>query len=262
MNFCKRSYQPILRYLYTEVIKRRGEIPLHKHFNDPPSATCSIPLKFSTVYLYDLFCMLKSSLPFSESSAEDQGQITEKISQRPKQTNLGGKTFTEWLAEKNLIQTSQNLEAHSKPNRCHTGKTFREWLRDKNKDKENEATLKENLAILELQRKAVLEEKRKLNPRVKTFEQWFEEKHAQSIIEFIQSKNSPNAAGILSSDTKYPEDASLVFDMWLTTKNMEDLKREERLYKEMVEKWRKKEQERLLVRRSILSKLSQTRKVK
>ena len=34
MNFCKRSYQPILRYLYTEVIKRRGEISLHKHFNE------------------------------------------------------------------------------------------------------------------------------------------------------------------------------------------------------------------------------------
>ena len=32
MNFCKRSYQPILRYLYTKVKKRRGEISLHKHF--------------------------------------------------------------------------------------------------------------------------------------------------------------------------------------------------------------------------------------
>ena len=32
MNFCKRSYQPILSYLYTEVKKRRGEISLHKHF--------------------------------------------------------------------------------------------------------------------------------------------------------------------------------------------------------------------------------------
>ena len=32
MNFCKRSYQPILRYLYTETIKRGGEISLHKHF--------------------------------------------------------------------------------------------------------------------------------------------------------------------------------------------------------------------------------------
>ena len=37
MNFCKRSYQPILRYLYTETIKRRGEISLHKHFNEPIS---------------------------------------------------------------------------------------------------------------------------------------------------------------------------------------------------------------------------------
>ena len=32
MNFCKRSYQPILRYLYTETMKRQGEISLHKHF--------------------------------------------------------------------------------------------------------------------------------------------------------------------------------------------------------------------------------------
>ena len=33
MNFCKRSYQPILRYLYTEATNRRGEISLQKHFN-------------------------------------------------------------------------------------------------------------------------------------------------------------------------------------------------------------------------------------
>ena len=34
MNFYKRSYQPILRYLYAEAIKRQGEISLHKHFNN------------------------------------------------------------------------------------------------------------------------------------------------------------------------------------------------------------------------------------
>ena len=32
MNFRKRNYQPILRYLDTDVTKRRGEILLHKHF--------------------------------------------------------------------------------------------------------------------------------------------------------------------------------------------------------------------------------------
>ena len=32
MNFCKKSYQPILRLLYTEAIKLWGEISLHKHF--------------------------------------------------------------------------------------------------------------------------------------------------------------------------------------------------------------------------------------
>ena len=29
----RRSYQPILHQLYTEAIKRRGGISLHKHFN-------------------------------------------------------------------------------------------------------------------------------------------------------------------------------------------------------------------------------------
>ena len=33
MNFYKRIYQFILRYLYTETIKRFGEIRLHRHFN-------------------------------------------------------------------------------------------------------------------------------------------------------------------------------------------------------------------------------------
>ena len=32
MNFYK-SYQPILRYLYTEIIKRKGEISLHRHLD-------------------------------------------------------------------------------------------------------------------------------------------------------------------------------------------------------------------------------------
>ena len=34
MNFYKRSYQPILHYLYTKAIKHQGEILLHKHFKD------------------------------------------------------------------------------------------------------------------------------------------------------------------------------------------------------------------------------------
>ena len=33
MNFCNRSYHDlILRYLYSETIKRRSEILLHRHF--------------------------------------------------------------------------------------------------------------------------------------------------------------------------------------------------------------------------------------
>ena len=36
MNFHKRSYQPILRYLYTEVIQRRGKISLHLSYTTTP----------------------------------------------------------------------------------------------------------------------------------------------------------------------------------------------------------------------------------
>ena len=43
MNFYKRRYQLILRYLYTETIKCRGEISLHIHFNI--NITSSIILK-------------------------------------------------------------------------------------------------------------------------------------------------------------------------------------------------------------------------
>ena len=42
MNFCKRSYQPILRCLYTETIKRGGEISLHKHFKLCPENECNV----------------------------------------------------------------------------------------------------------------------------------------------------------------------------------------------------------------------------
>ena len=48
MNFCKRSYQLILRYLYTETVKRGGEISLHKHFKDKITEIKEIPCKIAT----------------------------------------------------------------------------------------------------------------------------------------------------------------------------------------------------------------------
>ena len=190
------------------------------------------------------------------------GQNTETTASRPKQATLCGKTFSEWLADKRKFCqiVSETSKTHKKRNRCHSGKTFQEWLKDKNKEKQNQTVLQENLATLEMQKKALFEEQRKLNPRVKTFEQWFEEKQAQSIIEFVQSKNVPNETELLNSSTKYPEDACLVYDMWLTCKNLEEMKREEKLYEEMVEKWRRKEQERLQIRRGILNRLKKAKK--
>ena len=49
MNFCKRNYQLILRYLYTEAIKRQGEISLHKHFNSPNQMAETFNTYFSNV---------------------------------------------------------------------------------------------------------------------------------------------------------------------------------------------------------------------
>jgi AraC-like DNA-binding protein len=179
----------------------------------------------------------------------------------PKQACLGGKTFSEWLAEKKTShQTCASVNTTNRRSKSHSGKTFREWLKDKNKEKQDQAILQENLVSSELQKKAFAEEQRKLNRRVKTFEQWFEEKQAQTIIELIQSKNIPDETGLMNSKMKFPEDACLVYDMWLTSKHMEELKKDERLHEEMVETWRKKEEERLQVRRSILSKLNQAKK--
>ena len=50
MNFCKRSYQPILRYLYSEVKKHRREISLHKHFNQIRAPRQQYPPRFSTTH--------------------------------------------------------------------------------------------------------------------------------------------------------------------------------------------------------------------
>ena len=33
-NFCERSYQSILRYLFAETIKRQGKISVRRHFNE------------------------------------------------------------------------------------------------------------------------------------------------------------------------------------------------------------------------------------
>ena len=50
MNFYKGSYQPILRYLYTEALKRQGEISLHKHFNIQ-----FFPVSFTSVFFIESF---------------------------------------------------------------------------------------------------------------------------------------------------------------------------------------------------------------
>ena len=60
MNFCKRNYQPILRYLYTEAIKRQGEISLHKHFN--------AVLKLN-ICSWDVVCCFEESEDINEVSS-------------------------------------------------------------------------------------------------------------------------------------------------------------------------------------------------
>ena len=70
MNFCQRSYQPMLHYVYTETIKHRGEISLHKHFKQ------RMPLLFGK-WIDDMFQFFKgliiqgvSFIPYLVSSGE------------------------------------------------------------------------------------------------------------------------------------------------------------------------------------------------
>lgn len=189
-------------------------------------------------------------------------QATENCEhRRQKEAFLGGKTFSEWLAEKTKTyqMPDENLKIDSQRNRAQSGKTFQEWLTEKNKAQQIEALSQKKLAILELEKKALAAKQRRLNPRVKTFQKWSEEKRTQNIIEFIQSKNVPSDE-LFDSNLKYHEDACLVYDIWLTAKNMESLAREERLYEEMVDKWQRKEHERLQMRTNVLNRFSQTKK--
>lgn len=179
-------------------------------------------------------------------------ETSEKPEQKPRASNYrGGKTFADWLSEKRKglqggepseLGNSENLKARS-----HSGKSFRKWLRDKRKQNQMELASREVSEIEKLQKREFFEEQRQLNPRVKTFDEWFEEKRDQKFIEFVQSRNLPDEPTLLNCRTKFPEDAELVFDMWLTSKHMEELSMEEQRYDEMKEKWKKKEQERLQV---------------
>ena len=51
----KRSYQPILSYLYTEVKKRRGKISLHEHFKYMQMTQNESNLIFYSLLVYWLF---------------------------------------------------------------------------------------------------------------------------------------------------------------------------------------------------------------
>ena len=150
-------------------------------------------------------------LQFSATMINSQGPDAEMTHLRPKQANLGGKTFGEWLAEKRRTSQDRSETARkSDHKRVHSGKTFREWLKEKKDEKQKHEHLQERLASLDMRKKSLIEEQRKLNPRVKTFEEWFEEKRAQGVIEFIQSKNILHESGLLKCKTKFPEDACLV----------------------------------------------------
>ena len=60
-EFCKRSYQPIWRYLHTEAIKRRGEISLHKHFNSLFQICWQLATSRANTTCWRLVCRLATS---------------------------------------------------------------------------------------------------------------------------------------------------------------------------------------------------------
>lgn len=170
---------------------------------------------------------------------------------------LAGKSYEEWLNEK-LVQT----QSHSKDNENEegnknvqkNGKTYEMWLLEKRNQKQIEMIHKATTEK-EKQRRLEYEQYQKyLNPNCRSFDEWLAIKQQEHLLERVRAENEPKEDEITTEDKK--KDAHTVFDIWLTMKFVQELKVEDENYKEMKEKWERREKQREALNRAIhMSKL-------
>ena len=71
-NFCKRIYQPILRYLYAETIKRRGKISLYRRFNEDIYSLVTRGKKLTFLWLKKI----KENVPYGRKHGRQKSNGT------------------------------------------------------------------------------------------------------------------------------------------------------------------------------------------
>ena len=176
-----------------------------------------------------------------------------------------GKPFGEWLEEKKRLENGIKCNGggdgseETAKNAHRSGKSYEEWLRDKSKQKQIEVIHKLTTQKEEDKRREMELFRKYLNPHCMTFEEWLEVKRQDKLIERIRSQNEQKEIEFTPKERK--EDAKLVFNVWMTMKQAQELQDEECKYSEMKAKWEAKEKEREQRKRlNIVDKLKRKHK--
>ena len=204
---------------------------------------------------------IKTGLTFEQWRESKKGVKSRSVHEMIGESNevqrhvpTSGKGFDEWLEEKRRLhsaRTSENNEA-SKPILGRFGKCFEEWLNDKLKQKQIEEIHKLTTKKQEDKKREKEQLKKYLNPHCMTFEEWIVVKRQGKLFERLRAQSDQKDEHF--TPEKRQEDANLVFNVWMTMKQAQELQDEEHKYYEMKAKWAAKEKEKFK-RLKIINKL-------
>lgn len=177
-----------------------------------------------------------------------------------RQIPTSGKRFDEWLEEKRRLQNgikktgSEGCDCaeETKANLNRHGKRFEEWLKDKLKQKQIEEIHRLTTQKEEDKRREMEQYRKYLDPHCLTFEEWLEVKRQDKLLEQIRIQNNQKENQFTPEERQ--EDAKLVFNVWMTMKQAQELQDEEHKYCKMKAKWEEKKKEQFK-RLKIIKKL-------
>ena len=151
-----------------------------------------------------------------------------------------GISYDEWKTKKieelKLLQISAEatVEDDRKDKRVKSGITFEQWLESKTEQNKYRLQLEGLMRAQEERRTSFMMRFRLDDPRQRTFEEWYWEKEEQMARERKQRKELQMQK--VRSEMKYPDDANLIFDMWLSDKFHKDIDAEKRKLKKSIMK--------------------------
>ncbi|XP_032227741.1 ankyrin repeat domain-containing protein 50 [Nematostella vectensis] len=185
------------------------------------------------------------------NDTDENGGNTQK---RARVANLAGKTYDEWLNEKiKQAQATRDVgNNQGEKNVSKSGKSFEVWLLEKRNQKQIEAIHKATTEKLEQKRLEFEQYQKYMSPHYKTFDEWLAIKKQENLIERFRAENQPKKYEEIPIEER-EKDSSLVYSIWLTSKYVQEMQEEEKKYQEMVEKWKRKEQQRAQMKRIVLA---------